>query len=175
MNGVIGKKVNAQSHVRVEDEPRQEQRRLKNQMDLTRRGFVKEKPQWKRTATHRPVLVSCQLIASTPLPEQLSKAKKYTHIIMMIITILSKAIHCEWGDWVLGTTCSKECGTGTRTNTREKTVVEANGGTCDGQPTETVECNTNTCPSKKAQRNCKLEETLLILKIIILDKTYHQY
>ena len=43
-------------------------------------------------------------------------------------------------------TCSKTCGTGTRTNTRIKLVEEANGGTCSGQPTEIEECNTQPCP-----------------------------
>ena len=48
--------------------------------------------------------------------------------------------------------CSKDCGTGTRTNTRDKTVVEANGGTCDGQPNEVEQCNTHPCPSKKVEQ-----------------------
>ena len=33
-----------------------------------------------------------------------------------------------------------------KTNTRTKTVEEANGGTCNGTSTETEECNTNNCP-----------------------------
>ena len=45
--------------------------------------------------------------------------------------------------------CSASCGTGTRTNTRDKSVVEANGGTCTGPRTEIEECNPNPCPSKK--------------------------
>jgi len=53
-------------------------------------------------------------------------------------------IHCEWNDWVLGE-CSDSCGTGTRTNTRTKSVVEANGGTCTGQNSEVEACNTNPC------------------------------
>ena len=56
-------------------------------------------------------------------------------------------IHCEWNDWVLGQ-CSAECGSGSRNNTRTKSVVEANGGTCDGQFWEIETCNTNPCPSK---------------------------
>ena len=42
--------------------------------------------------------------------------------------------------------CSRSCGTGTRTNNRTKLVEEANGGTCSGQPSEIVECNTQPCP-----------------------------
>jgi len=55
------------------------------------------------------------------------------------------AIHCEWDEWVEGE-CSAECGVGTKTNTRVKLVTEANGGTCDGQPTETLECKDKECP-----------------------------
>merc|ERR1712136_358172 len=54
-------------------------------------------------------------------------------------------IHCEWDDWILGE-CSKTCGTGTRINNRTKLVEEANGGTCDGQPSAIEECNTEPCP-----------------------------
>ena len=57
------------------------------------------------------------------------------------------AIHCEWGVWVIGK-CSAECGMGTRTNTRDKIVVEANGGTCSGEITEVVECMEKECPGK---------------------------
>ena len=58
-----------------------------------------------------------------------------------------KAIHCEWGAWVIGK-CSAECGMGTRTNTRDKIVEEANGGTCSGEKTEVVECMEKECPGK---------------------------
>lgn len=54
-------------------------------------------------------------------------------------------IHCEWEDWELGE-CSEDCGPGTQTNTRTKLVEEANGGTCDGKPTEIVECMLIECP-----------------------------
>jgi len=54
-------------------------------------------------------------------------------------------IHCEWGAWVLGK-CSAECGMGTRNNTRDKIVEEANGGTCSGEPTEVEECMEKECP-----------------------------
>ena len=58
------------------------------------------------------------------------------------------ATDCEWDEWSYGE-CSQTCGTGTRTNTREKKIIEDNGGTCTGQPTETEECNTNPCPGIK--------------------------
>ena len=37
---------------------------------------------------------------------------------------------------------------GTRTNTRDKIVEEANGGTCSGEPTEVEECMEKECPGK---------------------------
>ena len=61
------------------------------------------------------------------------------------MNIFHTAIHCEWNDWIVGK-CSKNCGTGTRMNHRTKNVTEANGGTCDGQPTEFEQCNIKPCP-----------------------------
>ena len=55
------------------------------------------------------------------------------------------AIHCEWNDWILGE-CSQTCGTGTRTNTRTKSIVEEHGGTCTGQTSEIESCNIQECP-----------------------------
>ena len=55
------------------------------------------------------------------------------------------ATQCEWNEWKEGE-CSRACGIGLQTNMRTKKVAEANGGTCIGQPTEVVECNTQTCP-----------------------------
>ena len=37
---------------------------------------------------------------------------------------------------------------GTRTNTRDKIVEEANGGTCSGETTEVVECMEKECPGE---------------------------
>ena len=69
--------------------------------------------------------------------------------LLVLFTIfcfyLYTAIHCVWDDWIVGE-CSKTCGTGTRKNTRTKLVVETNGGTCSGQPTETEECILQECP-----------------------------
>ena len=70
------------------------------------------------------------------------------------------AIHCEWDTWVEGE-CSAECGVGTKTNTRVKLVTEANGGTCDGQPTETLECKDKECPSKYLNLLCNPKERII--------------
>ena len=72
-------------------------------------------------------------------------ATVYLYIVFEPETFINLAIHCEWNDWVLGD-CSKECGTGTRINTRTKSVEEINGGTCTGQATEEEECLIVECP-----------------------------
>ena len=59
------------------------------------------------------------------------------------------AIHCVWGNWTVGA-CSVGCGTGTRTNTRDKSVEESNGGTCTGKSTEIIHCNEAECKGKKS-------------------------
>ena len=72
----------------------------------------------------------------------------YYYNLMNDINHSTFAVHCEWNHWVYGE-CSDSCGTGTRTNTRNKSVIEANGGTCTGPATEIEECNLDPCPSKK--------------------------
>ena len=44
--------------------------------------------------------------------------------------------------------CSKNCGNGTRTKHRTKTLNEANGGICNGTETEEENCNTQDCAGK---------------------------
>ena len=56
------------------------------------------------------------------------------------------AIHCAWGDWTLGE-CSVTCGIGTRVDTRVKTIMESNGGKCDGCDIKIESCiNVEECP-----------------------------
>ena len=74
------------------------------------------------------------------------------------------AIHCEWNKWVIGE-CSKPCGTGTQTNTRTKRVVEKNGGTCTGQPTEVKSCKIKECPGMLLHATHNLQLTSLKLFI----------
>ena len=55
-------------------------------------------------------------------------------------------VHCEWGDWVLGE-CSKSCGGGMLTQTRQVQVEAQHGGEeCPGVDTLVVSCNVNECP-----------------------------
>merc|ERR1739845_89477 len=55
-------------------------------------------------------------------------------------------IHCEWDDWVLGE-CSKSCGGGLLTQTRQvKAEAEHGGEECPGVDTLEVSCNIDECP-----------------------------
>ena len=56
------------------------------------------------------------------------------------------AIHCAWGNWTTGE-CSVTCGIGTRVDTRVKTIMESNGGKCDGCDIKIESCiNIDECP-----------------------------
>ena len=63
-------------------------------------------------------------------------------------------VHGGWGDWKPYGDCSKTCGDGTHTRTREcDDPPESNGGLdCPGESTETSVCNEKACPSKKDSR-----------------------
>ena len=53
---------------------------------------------------------------------------------------------CQWGKWGSWNSCSKTCGDGKKARNRKKTVVEKNGGKCNGNSNEEDNCNTNNCP-----------------------------
>ena len=55
---------------------------------------------------------------------------------------------CVWGPWSTYSTCSKSCGGGRKSRTRQKDVQEKNGGLCEGTGVDKTSCNTENCPSK---------------------------
>ena len=56
-------------------------------------------------------------------------------------------MNCVWGEWKRGC-CSKSCGNGVRQDVRIKMVVEANGGTCYGDPSRDMNCLLEKCQRK---------------------------
>ena len=58
-------------------------------------------------------------------------------------------VNCQWTGWTIGE-CSRTCGSGIRTKTREIKVQSSHGGeTCNsGDRTTTESCNPNACPGK---------------------------
>ena len=64
------------------------------------------------------------------------------------INILLYIEHCEWDNWKIGK-CSKKCGGGTQTCTRNKKKKAKHGGDkCTGSARITRSCNTHECPGK---------------------------
>ena len=58
-------------------------------------------------------------------------------------------VDCVWNEWVTGE-CSKTCGQGIQTDTRNKLQPELNGGIpCQGEVTQTSECFIKECPGIK--------------------------
>ena len=58
---------------------------------------------------------------------------------------INNSVDCTWGPWGSWSACSKTCGGGTRTQTRIKSVVEANGGDCIGKNQQEETCNQEKC------------------------------
>ncbi len=56
-------------------------------------------------------------------------------------------IDCMWDDWGSWGECSQSCGSGSQSRSRSEARSAANGGAaCDGDITESQECNTQQCP-----------------------------
>ena len=74
------------------------------------------------------------------------------------------AVNGGWGDWKPFGDCSKTCGYGTRTRSREcDNPPESNGGLdCRGDRTETSVCFEKDCPSKEDSR-LKLTPNILLI------------
>ena len=121
--------------------------RIRAQKELRKASaeFALERRLKSKNAIPKNVLVFVLIFESKlVISGNLSDAVYYKSGILIFFEFI-QAIHCEWDEWVNGD-CSKTCGTGTRTNTRNKSVVEEHGGTCSGEPIEFEECNTQECP-----------------------------
>ena len=67
------------------------------------------------------------------------------HCIIFLTNIL---VDCKWNDWQPWSGCSGtiHCGSGTRTKSRTKSVIENSSGTCLGNPSEIEFCDLGECP-----------------------------
>ena len=62
-------------------------------------------------------------------------------------------VDCVWSDWTPEwTTCSKDCGGGSQSKTRSKSVVADHGGQeCTGDTEKVQACNTTECDDGKSK------------------------
>merc|ERR1712038_102982 len=57
-------------------------------------------------------------------------------------------VDCQWGPYGEWSNCTKDCGGGEKTRTRNEATPASNGGQeCDGNSTEKETCNQEECPS----------------------------
>ena len=57
-------------------------------------------------------------------------------------------VDCQWGAYGEWSNCTKECGGGEKTRTRNEATPASNGGQeCEGNSTEIETCNQEECPS----------------------------
>ena len=69
-------------------------------------------------------------------------------ISILFVSLISsvEAVDCVWGEYGKWTTCSANCGGGSRTRTRpEATTAENGGAPCSGSSIDTEVCNTEAC------------------------------
>ena len=55
-------------------------------------------------------------------------------------------VDCEWNEWNSWSTCSKTCGTGSRSRSRTKTDASHGVSECTGDAYENQSCSTDECP-----------------------------
>ena len=76
-------------------------------------------------------------------------------------------VHGGWSDWSGWGGCSKTCGTGWQTRTREcdSPPPGPGGNDCSGDRTETRNCNTNSLPQELQPLLQQLVLLLLLLSL----------
>ena len=91
---------------------------------------------------------------------------KYCQNCLKEYNNLSTAVDGGWSEFDDWSECSATCGTGTQTKTRTCTnPPRAHGGAdCQGESTETQDCNTQECPGQYNTKFCA--HTFMIAKFI---------
>ena len=74
----------------------------------------------------------------------------YKNTLVIYLNYNDIEVDCTWAPWKSWSTCTKSCGGGTRRKNRIKLVIEAYGGTCSGNLTETQVCKEQKCPGMTA-------------------------
>merc|ERR1712212_1235711 len=92
---------------------------------------------------HQHIYHCCEL--EKPIIFGGGRIKKWHNCISKTKTCPLPIVDCTWGPWGTWSACSKTCGGGTRTQTRIKSVVEANGGDCIGKNQQEETCNQEKC------------------------------
>jgi len=73
-------------------------------------------------------------------------------------------VDCVWGSYSEWSSCSKTCGGGERTRTRNETTPASNGGReCEGDSTETENCNQEECPLEQCPESTDLMEQFVVM------------
>ena len=62
--------------------------------------------------------------------------------------------NCVWGKWSVFSQCDKTCGGGKMFKTRNKLVIEENGGSCPGWDKVVKDCNPQPCPGRYLLNSC---------------------
>ena len=65
-------------------------------------------------------------------------------------------VNCKVSDWCSWSSCSKTCGGGVKTQTRHILTQPSNGGAACPALTQTVPCNTQSCPAPRVE--CKVSD-----------------
>ena len=145
MNGTDGFLENVLQSVVQVQEPIPEQNSLKKQ---TEELVLASLPKLKNAKLRNAPVTNLSYVF---LKMQECSVCCYSFLLTIIILLHLKhayAVHCEWNDWVIGE-CSKDCGGGTRTNTRtEKLSADHGGDACDGASSIEESCNIQECPGK---------------------------
>ena len=99
--------------------------------------------------------------------------QNYLHSIITILVLIT-AIDCVWGTWGSWAQCSKTCEDGITTREREKLVVEAHSGVCQGPAFQLLSCTeiltenwVEICPGKKSTKNNTDKSQFFLTNVVL--------